>query len=190
MMKLPRHFVFKLKKFSFFQLFSLFNSSGRFGFFLMVWTHLLELDPATYWYTNLAASRPKRCPGCKSPSPASATSQVREQKAFATGKEQGRPMEQSKTLAWLLSPFSVHLSSTERAQHFLENPEPLVHSPSTAVFAEGTDQPLILPNHGLLFSFSFCFFSRVLLPFSSPEDSWYYLRSRCNIHYCFPHQAT
>ena len=65
------------------------------------------------------------------------------------------PMEWTKTLAWLLSPFSVPLSSAERAQHFLENPEPLVHSPSTAVFAEGTVQPLILPNHALPFSFSF-----------------------------------
>lgn len=53
------------------------NSLGRFVFVFIVWTCLLELDPAAPWYTNLTASGPKPCPDCKSPSSASATSQVR-----------------------------------------------------------------------------------------------------------------
>lgn len=37
------------------------------------------------------------------------------------------PMAWSKMLTQLLSPFSMHLTSPEGAQGFLENPEPLVH---------------------------------------------------------------
>lgn len=76
-MKLLRHFVFKMKKFPFFQLFSLINSSGCFGFVFIVWTCLLEPDPAAPCYTNLSASGPKSFPDCEPPSSVSATSQVR-----------------------------------------------------------------------------------------------------------------
>jgi len=88
--------------------------------------------------------------------------------------------------------FSACLSSAERAKHFLETPEPLVHNPSAAVFAEGTVQPLILPNHCLPFFFSVLLL--LLLRVASflihgGEHVLDYLRSRYSISYCFPHQA-
>lgn len=159
-----------------------------------MWTSL-EWDPTAPWHTSLSASEAKprlqvfQLSQCHQPG-------RREQRAFAMVDKQGGlcrlllgPVAWSKTLAWLSSPFSVPLNRAERAQHFLENPEPLVHISPAALFVEGTIQFQTTLSCS---SSLFCLLSQVWLPSSSQEESmcWYYLRSRCNTSSCSPHQAT
>lgn len=128
--------VFKLKKIAFSHfclicfVFSFISCSGRSDFVFTVWTFLLELGSAVPTWRHLDPN----CSGSKSPSLASTTHQLRGSRELAMVEEQRRlcrllpgPMAWSKMLTQLLSPFSMHLTSPERVQGFLENPEPLVH---------------------------------------------------------------